>query len=185
MTKETMGELKEALIDALNDGIVNPVSWSKDKRAGGTHVAGQVFDIIEQFFASRPAPSEASGDVVEAITAAANVGYLTCAKTRHVSLGDKVRGEIMALAALTPAPQADVLREAQRSIEPETDSLVIAIEQAIAWFDEYAQSHAAKAQEAVKVDAIEAVARQIKSETNAQRAAYLRAALTESQTDAD
>lgn len=40
-------------------------------------------------------------DVVEALRAAANVGYLTCAKTRHVSLGDKVRSEILALASLS------------------------------------------------------------------------------------
>ena len=36
----------------------------------------------------------------DAITAAANVGYLTCAKTRHVSLGEQVRSEITALRAL-------------------------------------------------------------------------------------
>ena len=68
--------------------------------------------------------------------------------------------------------------DAQRAIDPQTHSLVIAIEQAIAWFDDYAQSHAAKAQEAVAVDDIEAASRQAKARTNAYRAEYLRAALS-------
>ena len=72
----------------------------------------------------------------------------------------------------------DASLSAQQALDSVTHPLRIAIEQAIAWFDEYSESHAHKAAEAVGVDDIEAEARKAKARTNAERASYLRAALS-------
>lgn len=53
----------------------------------------------------------------EALEEAANAGYVTCAETRHVTLGDKVRSAIRAL------PHPD--REGERPSETETAARIV------------------------------------------------------------
>ena len=105
--------------DAGTPDDVKPVAWRYEKKYPGsfgyveivsqidpateTHTSGSNVRNVTPLYALT-----ASGDAreralrAETIKAAANIGYLTCAKTRHVTLGDTVKSEILALLD-TPA----------------------------------------------------------------------------------